>query len=94
MERVMDTPLEFNNEIIVDAMNVRSFLGPLAQPYAYTPALRKRIDEVYQAAYRSSNRYFVLEGETLRAAQTTKLGAREYMNDARVLVHVDIPDVT
>ena len=90
----MESMPSFTNEIIVDAVNVGSFLGPLAQPYAYKDELRKVIDSLYQAACRSANRYFVLEGEIVRAAQSTKLGAREYMNESRVLVHVDIPDPT
>jgi hypothetical protein len=82
------------NTIYLDAGNVGTFVGPLASSYAYKDGLRKVLDGLYQAACHSDNRYFVLEGETVRAAQSTETGAASYMQDGRVLVHVDIPSVT
>lgn len=82
------------NTITLNANNEGSFLGPIASKYAYTPALRKRLDDVYAGAARSSNRYFVLDGETLRAAQSTEDGAKRYMQDGYVLVSVQFPEPT
>lgn len=76
--------------ITLDANNIGSFTGAIASKYAYTPELRKRLDEVLQAATRSTNRYFVLDGATVRAAQSTKAGALEYMAEDSVLVNVEI----
>lgn len=82
------------NEIILDSQNQGSFLGPIASPYSYKPELRNRIDELFQSACRSANRYFVLEGVDCRAAGTTRAHAETYMTPESILVHVDIPDVT
>jgi len=82
------------DSIILDATNQGTFIGGLASKYAYKPELRKRLDEVFQAAIRSTNRYFVLEGDIVRAAGSTLDGAQSYMSDERVLVTVDIPDPT
>lgn len=77
------------NYIVLDSTNCGSFFGPIAGPYCYRAELRKRLDEVFEAAQRSSNRFFVLENDgTVRAAQTTRDGAEKYMNDDRVLVTV------
>ncbi len=79
------------NVITLDASNTGSFFGPLAGPYAYRPELRSRLDEVFAAAMRSTNRYFVLEGSVVRAAQLNRDGALAYMQDGFVLVEVDLP---
>ena len=82
------------NDITLDSMNVGTFFGPLAQHFAYEPEYRKRLDELFQAACRSENRYFVLEGIDCRAAGKTLAHAQAYMTNETVLVHVDIPDIT
>lgn len=79
------------NTITLDSQNIGSFLGPIASKYSYTPALRARLDELFRAAASSSNRWFVLDGDTVRAAQSTENGAQTYMRDEYVLVHVDLP---
>lgn len=76
------------NYIVLDSTNCGSFFGPIASPYCYRSELRKRLDEVFEAAQRSLNRFFVLENDIVRAAQTTREGAEKYMNDNRVLVTV------
>jgi hypothetical protein len=82
------------NVITLDSQNVGSFLGPLASRYSYTPSLRGILDSLYRAACSSDNRYFILEGEIIRAAQSTEDGALQYGTDNRVLVKVEIPAVT
>ena len=76
------------NTITLDAQNVGSFLGPIASRYSYTPTLRKVLDGLYQAACRSDNRAFVLDGETVKAAQSSRETAAQYMTDSTVLVEV------
>lgn len=79
------------NHIVLDAHGKEttgSFLGELAQPFAYRPELRTKLDELASAAKRSDNRHFVLEGTEVRAAQSTINGAISYMNDARILVSI------
>ena len=76
------------NTITLDARNVGSFLGPIASKYSYTPVLRARLDSLYESAKRSTNRFFVLDGDIVRAAQTTESGARAYMHADYVLVSV------
>ena len=82
------------NTITLDAQNVGSFLGPIASRYSYTPTLRKVLDGLYQAACRSDNRAFVLDGETVKAAQSSRETAAQYMTDSTVLVEVTIPTPT
>ena len=82
------------NTIQLDANNVGSFLGPIASKYSYTPSLRKRLDEVFASACRSANKAFVLNGETVVAAQSTIDGAAQYMTDDTVLVSVELPEPT
>lgn len=79
------------NHIVIDATNCGSFFGPLASRYVANWELRKRIDELYEAAQRSRNRYFVLEGRTCRAAQSTRKGAERYMTPETVLVEINLP---
>ena len=76
------------NEIILDSNNIGSFKGPLASPYSYKKELREVVDGLFEAANRSTNRYFVLEGTIVRAAQSTLTGAMNYMNESRVLVQI------
>lgn len=76
--------------ICLDRTNCGSFIGALAQPYAYKVELRARLDEIRAAALASTNRYFVLEGTTLRAAQTTLDGAMAYMTPDCILVSVEL----
>jgi hypothetical protein len=82
------------NTIQLDANNVGSFFGPISSKYSYTPSLRKRLDEVFYAACRSANRFFVMRGETVIAAQSTRDGAAQYMTDDTVLVSVELPEPT
>jgi hypothetical protein len=82
------------NTIQLDANNVGSFLGPIAAKYSYTPSLRKRLDEVFASACRSTNKAFVLNGETVVAAQSTIDDAAQYMTDDTVLVSVELPKPT
>lgn len=75
------------NEIHLDYRNAGSFYGPLASKYAYKPELRSRLDELVAAVKRNTtNRFFVLEGTIVRAAQSTRTGALNYMSEGRVLV--------
>lgn len=74
------------NIITIDSQNVGSFLGSGASRYSYTPTLRARLDEIFAAAKRSTNRFFVFEGDVIRAAQSTRKGAESYMQDGYVLV--------
>jgi hypothetical protein len=71
--------------ITLDVNNQGTFEGR-ASRYAYTPALRAEVDRCFHGAQRSNNRYFVLEGEICRAAQSTKTGAMQYMTENTVLV--------
>jgi len=78
-----------DNYISVDDNNVAEFFGPIASRYSYTPELRGRITEVYQARMNQSmNQYFVLDGSICIAAQSTLKGALQYMNPRTVLVMV------
>jgi hypothetical protein len=79
------------NRITVDAQNTASFFGPLASRYSYTPALRTCVDQLYESAMRSNNRFFVLDGETVKAAQSTEAGAIQYMQPGYVFVEVENP---
>ena len=74
-------------EIFLDYRNVGTFVGA-ASKYAYRDNLRKRIDECLEAAKRSTNRYFVLDGEIVRAAQSTREGALKYMTNSTVLLSI------
>lgn len=72
--------------ITIDADNCGSFLGPIASQYSYKHELRSILDELFEAAKRSTNRFFVLDGEIVRAAQSTRQGALEYLQNGYVLV--------
>lgn len=76
------------NTINLDSTNCGSFCGPIASKYAYTPVLRNRVNDAFKAAQNSNNRYFVLEGEVIRAAQSTLTGAMSYMKDGFVLLAI------
>lgn len=81
------------NQIILDSANTGTFIGPLAGRYASHPELRLRVDELFQAAQRSTNRHFVLNGVTCLAAQSTLEGALNYMErESDVLVSIELPD--
>ena len=86
--------MQVENEIVLDYRNEASFKGPLASPYAYRPELRQVVTDLWKAACRSTNRAFVLEGSTVRAAQSKRDNALAYMEPDRVLVTVDFPEVT
>ena len=77
------------NTITLDTRNTGTFLGPIASRYAYTRELRARLDDCFDAAQRSANRFFVLEGATVRAAQSTLIGAQGYMRAGFVLVQIE-----
>jgi hypothetical protein len=70
---------------------IGAFFGSLAGKFAYKPELRKRLDELMQSARRSTNRHYVLDaqGNTI-AAQSTRLGAMNYMGEGRVLVSIHL----
>lgn len=70
---------------------IGAFFGPLASRFAYKPELRKRLDEIMESARRSTNRHYVLDaqGNTM-AAQSTRLGALNYMDANRVLVSIHL----
>ena len=79
------------NSIVIDAHGketIGTFFGALASPYAYKPELRQRIEELADAAKRSDNRHFVLDGMVTRAAQSTMEGALQYMKPDYVLVSI------
>lgn len=67
---------------------VGTYFGPIASQYAYRPEFRARVEELAQAAQRSSNRHFVLDGLVTRAAQSTMQGALNYMQPGYVLVSI------
>ena len=75
-----------DNTITLDATGNGTFFGPLACAYSYRPALRRIVDGCFEASRRSGNRYFVLEGSDVRAAQTSLDGAMLYMNAERTLL--------
>jgi hypothetical protein len=75
-----------DNTITLDAADNGTFFGPLACAYSYRPELRRVVDECFEAAQRSGNRYFVLEGTDVRAAQTSLSGAMHYMKPGRTLL--------
>jgi hypothetical protein len=91
-EKLFGTAIQYtDNYIQLDAeTNTGSFLGTLAQPYAYKPELRGRLNELVNIVRNSNttNRYFVLEGLVCRAAQSSIEGAIHYMDATRVLVAV------
>ncbi len=68
------------------ATNCGTFYGSAAQPYAYKEGLRRRLDEI--RAHHGDNRYFVLDGATVLAAQPTEAGAMAYMRPGRVLLAI------
>ena len=82
--------MDMVNEITIDKRDEGTYFGPLASRYAYKPELRRRVTECLEAAIRSDNRYFVLDGVTVRAAQSTRSGAMNYMADDFVLLHVQV----
>jgi hypothetical protein len=85
--KLFGTPVVYPaNYIALNSKNEGSFFGPKASKYSYTPALRRRVDELFQAATRSTNRYFVLHGLDCLAAQSTLSGALRYLKATDVLV--------
>ena len=80
-----------SNYIHLRADNSGSFYGELSQHWAYTREYRAKLDELFGAAKRSLNRYFVLNGMTVLAAQSTLDGAKQYMQEGLILLHVDVP---
>jgi hypothetical protein len=82
------------NTITIHSDNTGTYFGALASKYSYTPELRAKLDELYTVAGRSTNRAFVLEGTIVRAAQSTKESAIQYMTDKTVLVEVEILEPT
>ena len=75
------------DHIVIDqSTGLASYLGQHSQPFAYKPALRKRLAEIEQC--HGDNRFFVMEGEILRADQTTRKCAMQYMAPGRVLVEL------
>jgi hypothetical protein len=76
------------NHIILDSQNCGTFYGSLAGPYAYRNELRTRLDELWEAARRSTNRHFVLDGTVCLAAQSTLSGAKHYLTADSVLISI------
>ena len=75
------------NHIVLDvASNTGSFFGKAAQPYVYHNELRKLLDNI--VASHGSNRFFVLERNIIKAGQTTREGALQYMAPNRVLLEL------
>jgi hypothetical protein len=70
--------------------SIGAFFGQDAQRYAYKPELRAFIDSLVESARRSTNRHFVIEGTTVRAAQSTRTGAINYMGPGKVLVSIEV----
>lgn len=66
-----------------------SAFGPMASRYLYSKRLSKRLVELFHAAKTSNNRFFVLQGETVIAAQSTESGALQYVGDNGQEVLVD-----
>lgn len=87
-----DTQQYMPDTIDTDCSGNRAFFGREAMPYFYIPELRKRVDELVEAARRSTNRHFVLEGTTLRAAQSSRLSALGYMSPGRILVSIEVDE--
>lgn len=77
-------------DVDTSAERIGAFFGSIASKYAYKPELRAFIDSLVDAAQRSTNRHFVIEGTTVRAAQTDRLSALDYMGPGRVLVSVNV----
>ena len=86
-QKLFGTPVTYpTNYIALNSKNEGSFFGPLANKYSYTPALRRRVDELFHAAKRSTNRFFVINGQDCFATQSTLSGALHYLNSEDVLV--------
>lgn len=68
--------------------SIGTFYGAEAQPYAYKDDLRAFLDGLCESARRSTNRHYVVDGTTVRAAQSTHKGAMAYMRDGYVLVSI------
>lgn len=76
--------------IFCNPKDVATFVGEEAQQYAYHGRLRRRISEIVE--HHGDNRFFVLDGDVVRAAQTTEEGARRYMEPGYVLLELtEIP---
>lgn len=67
-----------------------AFFGQDAQRYAYKPELRAFVDSLVESAKQSANRHYVIEGMTVRAAQSKRLDAMDYMGPGRVLVSIEL----
>jgi hypothetical protein len=93
----MKTPNCLGREYIwVEIQNgetVLSTLGENAAKYVYVPELRKRADECWESALRSTNRYYVLRGATVIAAQPNLATAREYAQTGDVIFEITHDDV-
>lgn len=78
------------NRVYLDGSDSGTFIGPIASTYRFKPELKRRLGEVWDAAHRGMNRYYVLEGVIVRAGQPTEAEAIKYMAADRVLVRVEV----
>lgn len=67
--------------------------GSRASQYLYKKELRSRVMECYEAAKRCDNRFYVLRGIDVIAAQSTESGALQYVGDNGAEVIVDFCEV-
>ena len=75
------------NHIVIDmGTGNASYFGRLAQPYACKPILRSRLTDIENN--HGDNRFFVMNGETIIAGQSTLEGAKRYLTLDRVLVEL------
>lgn len=72
-----------------DPNRIGAFFGSIASKYAYKPELRSFIDHLTDVAKHSSNRHFVIEGTTVKAAQSSRSSALDYISPSRVLVSIE-----
>lgn len=68
------------NYIYIDASGNGSFVGPLANALLFSALIPRKVQ--------GRNRFFVFEGETLRAASPHRTAAMNYMESNRVLVEI------
>ena len=69
------------NEIIIQTNGSRTICGEEAHKMAFSPAWGQIAKQVERG------RFFVFEGDVLRAAQSTVWGAYSYLAPDRVLVY-------
>ena len=73
--------------------SVLSALGSNATRYTTNPKLRARVEECIESALNSANRFFVLRGIDVIAAQSTKRGAIAYYQSGDVILELHHDDI-